>query len=347
MTQKASLQRQPKFELLRILAILLISFMHGIKDAYLSPLELNNIAHMMVNAVGNMGVTCFVLLSGYFSIRFRPSKFIKLWSVILAYSVIIFAVDTALAHTPLASKAFVKGLITALTPITSNTWWFVSSYVIVFMLSPLLNKASASMSRRQFQYLLAVLLIFYSLAPTFLFHSMSNEPNGKCTQNMILAYLIGRYIALHGAPDWLQRHAGKWFLGCSLLIFAIDYALHSPYHFAKDNDLLVIIGATSLFLTFCNTRMSLPHMGNAVCKAATYTFPFYLLNWWLISLLDFQYVAHTTDYLFLPLFLLVQAELVAITFIVESLLRPLLKRPVKMLGDFADRKLHPLLSEIY
>ena len=73
----------------------------------------------------------------------------------------------------------------AFTPATSNTWWFCTSYLIVLLLSPFLNKICDSISQRQFQYLLAVLLAVYSLSPTFLMHSLSGSPNGKCTENMI------------------------------------------------------------------------------------------------------------------------------------------------------------------
>ena len=59
-------QRYTNYELLRIFAILLISLMHGIRSAYGSSYPLNDMAHVIINAIGNTGVTLFVLISGFF-----------------------------------------------------------------------------------------------------------------------------------------------------------------------------------------------------------------------------------------------------------------------------------------
>lgn len=207
-------QRLSNYELLRIVAILLISLMHGISSAYGSHFAVNSIAHVSTNAVGNMGVTLFVLISGYFGIRLRASKAWQLWSTMFFYSLLLFAAQCYLHEVPSPQedgKEFLKLLNVALTPATSNTWWFCTSYLIVLLLSPFLNKICDSISQRQFQYLLAVLLAVYSLSPTFLMHSLSGSPNGKCTENMILVYFLGRYIALYGIPEVIRRHAALLF----------------------------------------------------------------------------------------------------------------------------------------
>ncbi|MBR6606437.1 MAG: acyltransferase family protein [Prevotella sp.] len=78
-----TIQRQTNYELLRIIAILLISLMHGIRSAYGSPNILNSVSFVAINAIGNMGVTIFILISGYFGIRFRLSKLFTLWAIVL------------------------------------------------------------------------------------------------------------------------------------------------------------------------------------------------------------------------------------------------------------------------
>lgn len=325
-------------EMLRISAIMLISLMHGIKSAYDSPNALNDIVHYAINAVGNMGVTVFVLLSGFYSINFRLSKLIKLWLTVLFYSLTIFGVGLWLSETSLTTKEFIKSLYAALTPITSGTWWFISSYFIVFLLSPLLNLAAEKMKKQQFLYLLTVLLLIYSISPTFLLHPMSDNPYGKCTENMILAYLIGRYLALHGIPDILTYRSGWIFAGCTAFIFSFNYMMDSPFFMSKDNNLFIIIGATSLFILFRKMNTNWGIFNNIVLKGATYVFPLYLLNWWLIGLIEPAYAPLAGENLFLIYFFVSQAAIILITIAVESLRRLLLDHPINLLGNYIDRK---------
>lgn len=342
----ATNQRQVNLELLRICAILLISLMHGIKSACNSPFILNDIAHTLVNAFGNMGVTVFILLSGYFGIRFRFSKLVIMWCTVLVYSLLIFSIDSWQTHIHIQSAVYLQGLYTALTPITSGTWWFITSYFIVFLLSPLLNLGAKNMTRRQFQYLLAVLLICYSLSPTFLLHSLSDSPSGKCTENMILAYLIGRYLALHGIPHKLQQHAGTLFVGCGLIIFGIDTIMNAPYFMAKDHNLFIILGAIGMFVSFHKMKGNWGALNSIVLKGATYVFPIYLLNWWLISFLEPYYAPHASDYLFLLYFLLAQVSIVLLSIIIEKVRRMVFNRPINSLANWSERKLGNTIQQM-
>lgn len=154
-----STRRLSNIEFLRIVAIFMIVMMHGIGYAIHSPNEVNRIGVTAINSIGNMGVTIFMLISGFFGIYFKWSRLFQLWMIALFYSVMVFLADwysTGLAD--------LVGIIRVITPITSMTWWFLSWYVVIFCLSPFLNKASGALSKRQMQMLLGV-LIFFSYCP--------------------------------------------------------------------------------------------------------------------------------------------------------------------------------------
>lgn len=331
-------QRNPNYELLRIIAILLISLMHGIKSAYGSENPINSFACVGVNAIGNMGVTVFVLISGYFGIKFRPSKFIQLWGIVLFYSLLVFAADCYVYDLPrtLSTKAFLVRLYTSLTPITSGTSWFITSYMILFLLAPLINKGIDNITKKQFQYLLLTLLFFYSISPTFLMHSLSNTPNGKCTENMILAYLIGRYIAKFGAPQLIQRYHVALGVSCVLLIFCVNYFLFDAFFMAKDHNFFIILGAVCFFLAFQDLHIQSDAIGNTIRTLATFVFPFYLMNWALIGYLEPQYAHLHNESTYLPLFLLVQIEVIVISIVTEQIRRMLLDKPIQALGKYID-----------
>ncbi len=302
---------------------------------------LNHTVHVMVNAIGNMGVTIFIIISGYFGIQFRLSKIFKLWCIILFYSLFLFAYDcfqTGFSLSDITSKAFIKSLYKALTPITSNTWWFFTCYTILFMLSPLLNKAVDSMTKKQFLYLLGVLLFFYSISPTFLMHSLSNTPGGKCTENMILAYFIGRYISKYPLPPLLLHHPALIFLMCSTIIFCVNFFIFEPLYFCKDHNLFIILGALSTFVWF----KSMPQptgekTNNIILYAATYAFPIYLLNSFIMKF-EYTYSAYVNDTLFLPNLILFLTIAIITAIGIETIRRIIFDKPIAHLGNLIDKK---------
>lgn len=347
----STLPRLANYELLRICAIIMISFMHGIRDAYGSLEPLNASAHVAINAIGNTGVTLFVLISGFFGLRLRCSKVFGLWSTIFFYSLLIFIVQYALHEIPTfdqgETKSLVKHLYAACTPVTSKTWWFCTSYFIVFLLSPLFNKACQSMSKVQFQYLLGVLLVFFSLSPSFLMHSVSGASNGKCTENMILAYFLGRYLALYGTPRIVKEHATKLLLGSLAIIFVVNYYVFDPLFLSKDHSIFIILAAVCIFHFFGKLTITSDKANRFIRYAATYTFPYYLLNIFLLNHLDFQMAGFANSPQFLLRFLLVQLEILACSFIIDLLRRLLTSQLVKKTCERLDStKLSRLIAEI-
>lgn len=350
MTNTLRNKRQTNYELLRISSILIISFMHGIKSAYGSPCELNSILFVAINAIGNMGVTIFILISGYFSIKYRLSKLFQLWAIVLFYSVLIFLFNNYIypgSVTPdFLSKDFIKALYTTLTPITSGTWWFITSYTVLFMLSPLLNKATKKMSKYQFKYLLLVLLLFYSISPTFLMHSLSDTPNGKCTENMILAYLLGRYIYYYGLPSTLMKNSGKILICCLTLIFIINYFIFDPLFMAKDHNLFIILGAICIFTIFKGITIKSDRVNRFICHAATFAFPIYILNMFLIDLLEYQYIELRTSYSYIPYYLMVQIEVIIISVFIEYIRRSVCDKPINFIGKMIDIKTELIINRL-
>jgi len=337
------IKRFPNYELLRVFAFLVISLMHGARSAYG-----HSVGFVAINTIGNMGVTLFVLISGYFGIRLRVSKIVWLWTTTLFYSLFLFGVEYYLAEIPGihdgSAKAFVKQLYTALTPITSNTWWFITSYIILMLLAPLFNKAADSMSKLQFQYLIAVLLFVYSLSPTFLMHSLSDVPNGKCTENMILAYFIGRYFAKMGIPRTIRNHATTIFLACVTIIFCINYFVFDPLFLAKDHSLFIIIGAICIFYFFGNISIQSATAGNIIRYMATYAFPFYLMNVFLVSHLEHQFCS-LSGWEYCKGYFMMQAEILAISFLIEFTRRLIMEHLIRKPSRYFDRKVEQLKNK--
>lgn len=70
--------RKSNFELLRLFCIFGIVVMHAMGNIDTSLSVWNTESHIFVNALFNTGVTCFILISGYFGIKFRLEKLIEM-----------------------------------------------------------------------------------------------------------------------------------------------------------------------------------------------------------------------------------------------------------------------------
>lgn len=329
-----STQRLSNIELLRIGAILMIVMMHGIGYALHSPNEINRIGVTAINTIGNMGVTVFMLISGYFGIHFKWSRLFLLWMTALFYSIIAFLADAV--YSP-------SDFYRALTPITSMTWWFLSWYVVIFCLSPFLNKAAEGLPKRQMELLLVVLLSFFVISPTVLFHSMTNDLGGKGLPNMVTAYLIGQYVAKYDLTMWITKHSGKWFLLTAGIVFCGSFmagcvSLKASNFLCKDNNLFVVMGAMTLF---CLVRKH-TFTSSFVNYIASFSFPLYLVNGSVFKHLSPLYVGDINSIAIWGPYLLAVAAVVVVAWLAETTRRLLFGR----LNEFLCKKTDHLTGSL-
>lgn len=179
--------RNSSFELLRIIAIFGIINLHII-GPYLNQITGDNFLYAVtINVLFNTGVTLFMLISGYFGIKRSFAKGFKLYSTVIFYSLIGFLI---------CAWAFGdKGLLKAILPISTKRHWYITVYFIIFMISPYVNRMLETLSRREYQSLLCIVLYYFYVAPTMLMIEIM-EDSGKGLVNLLIVYMIGRYIRL-------------------------------------------------------------------------------------------------------------------------------------------------------
>lgn len=317
--------RQSNYELLRLFSIILIILMHGIRSAYISEYPINEFCFNIINTFGNMAVTVFMLISGFFGIQFRIHKLVHIWGTVLIYSMLTMGIGTILLsiyfphflpNYPRTST--LKFIYTVFTPIGSNTYWFITSYIIIYCLSPFVNKLIELLNQRQLEHFICVLMFFYILFPTFLLHSLSGSPNGKSTSNLLLVYIIGRYIALFGLPSVLKRHIFSIFITCILVIYVFDAYVFDKFFMCKDHNLFILISSICVFNYFGKFRFS----SKAINKLASYCLQLYVLDTFLFDKFEIQYIENINDALYIPKFLLAQTELIILSLLIAWITTP-------------------------
>lgn len=211
---------------------------------------MNRYLLIFANCFTNLGVTCFMLISGYFGVRFQLEKLIRLDLMVIFYTVLHLIIRVALG-VPVGKM----DILSTVFPILSNQYWYLTAYFIIAILSGYLNKAAERLSRVQLRNILFVCLFLFSVVPTFLhFDILGSE--GKNVVQMIVIYLIGRYIRLYDRHTYRTGRLCAVLLLNILLTFLLEMALFTVTGhyslFYRDCSIFTIVSAILLFTVFRN-----------------------------------------------------------------------------------------------
>ena len=187
-------------ELLRILAMLMILVLHinigatgrpSVEQCAAEPL--NTWLRYFFQCLAEPAVDIFVLISGWFGIRFRFSRLAGLFFQCIFFGLLIWLAALIFGFgEPMAIKN-----LASLGLFTTNVW-FVKSYIILYLLAPLLN---AFIDRAGKGQLVLATLLFMGFAVVYGWTDAAPEfVRGYSGLSFVGLYLMARYIRLYMAP---------------------------------------------------------------------------------------------------------------------------------------------------
>ena len=246
-------------ELYRIFSMIFIILFHfsdhgAVKISADMPLTINWMLMAFFRCWGALGNCAFVFITGYFMIEKKQNfkRLLKLW-----FQVWIFSISIGFVCFTFGIVQFSWGsLIKMLFPVIFNEYWYMSSYVILFLISPFLNKCLLSLNQDNYKKLLIVLLCVFSIVPTFTGVKWMTDQN--FIASFILSYCIGGYIRRFNIQ--LFRKAKTYFacaivltLGMflSIIVFKLLHLERGLFYFVWGmNKFSVIITALMWFMGF-------------------------------------------------------------------------------------------------
>jgi surface polysaccharide O-acyltransferase-like enzyme len=240
---KAKSLRQTNFELLRIIAMLMMVISHYMWYAGLL-LELNdtiNGRYIFIMAIRSLTVGClnlFVMLTGYFMVKasFQFKRFFRLLCQVLFYSLLIPAVLSLLGLPTIAKEDGFYGVLTYFLPVSTGHYWFITAYVSLYLICPFLNAAFEEMPKRQLGKIIIILLVLFCGVKSFVPIELSMDDGGRGIIWFICLYLTGAYIRTYGLP-MLNKKAIGWVLYFSAAILVFLWKIAS-YYIYRETDLL-------------------------------------------------------------------------------------------------------------
>ena len=127
-------KRASGIELLRILSLFFIILCHTLSSGE-TLTGLNKYLCVLVNSGfhAGMGVTCFMLITGYFGAHFSLKRFNKTYSIIYICS--LAALTSSIIFSGFSAMTAVKSII----PVTSGKWWYASCYIYTLLILSLIH----------------------------------------------------------------------------------------------------------------------------------------------------------------------------------------------------------------
>lgn len=253
--------RESNIELLRIVAMFLVVlshfYVHG-RWPIVETISFNNVAIYALD-VGEIGVTAFVLISGYFLIEqsFDLTKLVKLvlqmWFYGIGLLVFAYMFDTRV----ITSKYFWGSIL----PFYSLNW-FAKAYLLLYLLFPVLNRFVKYYNQRKLEAFILVFGFVWTVLPACWLYEYGNQ-----RVTLMFIYCIGAYFCIYGCK--LLENIKRAFvlslvsyltiLGTVILLW--EARLQNPFFIGKQasflalNSVLVLLCGIGLFFIFKTIRL--------------------------------------------------------------------------------------------
>ena len=293
---KTKSKRLANIELLRIIAMMMVVILHYLGKGGLLPevglkMGIEGYVAWTMETLSNVAVNVYVLISGYFLVEseFKFGKVLRLVLQVLFYTILITVFTCAVGIFNVKDLG-IYHIIMQIFPFQMEHYWFVTAYIAMYMLSPILAAGVKNISKKQLQVVIAVFVFFMCIEKSIFPVRLTIDEKGYEALWLVCIFLIAAYIRLYGIK-FLQKKSTSLLLylgGCALtflenLAISVIYAktgklshmLGSPYHY---NHIFVLLASIGFFMLFVNINLPENKVAQFICKISPYTLGVYLLH---------------------------------------------------------------------
>ena len=229
-------------------------------------------------------VNCYALISGFMGWGRNPklSSLAKLWvkAVVFCAAITVF----------FAGRHDLDGktLVSALIPVTTSQYWYLTAYTGLFVLIPILNLAVAKMPQKELKFTLFSIFILFSIFPISPLTDAFQLHDGYSVLWLAAVYLLGGYLGKYGTLDRVST--GKWlgiFLFCVFFAWGPRMAvlwLRPHYWYDAYGNILIeytsptiVLAAVALLAVFSGLKLP-ARAETSVKRLAPHAFGVYLFH---------------------------------------------------------------------
>ncbi len=188
-------------------------------------------------------VDSFMVISGYYGIKFNIKKLISFYLQLLFYSICFMM----LIKQNIDSNEIIANIL-----IPYRLWWYAEIYFYMMLIGPLISASFEKVNKKVLKRILFVSFIFIVFIPWLL-----NISNFRLT--MIFIYILASYINKYDY-NLLNKHPGRIYIVCILILLSIYFlsilfgVTQIQSRVCSYTNPIVILASLSLFMYFSNIR---------------------------------------------------------------------------------------------
>ena len=197
-------KRESNFELLRIIAMLLVMITHATFLALGVPthddsinIPYSSFGIFLSQSFSTVCVNIFVLLSGWFGIKINLKRFSEFIFQIFFFTSIIFIGLYIYSSNVITNT---DALLTFFM-FHSSDYWFVKAYIGLYLFSPILNIFAEKASQKQLGYFLISFFIFQTIYGWLSIDGVQWIGGGYSAVSFFFLYLMAKYTRQYLLPD--------------------------------------------------------------------------------------------------------------------------------------------------
>ena len=336
----SQIQRQSNIELLRCFAMLCIIVYHLCLFALVG-VSTGTKLYQALQIPLHIGVPLFVLISGYFGIRFSLKGLMRLCSKGYFYFVPLAVIPMVLTH-----SGGVKDILKSIFIFGFDAQWYLNTYLYLFLFSPIINRYLENITKSQRLYLLAI-LTFMSVYIGNVTEGDVCLVEGKNLTNFLLLYTLGNSL----------RHYQEHINGCSQFKLVITYLLFNAflvigfmyipiiagkiwkYSYAYDSP-IIMVNSVWMFAIFSKLDVKsrfVNWMGSGVCACYLLQCPAILWKNCFERPIQYIYGFANEPWQILPIMVLYAAVAMLIMGSIDKVLNPIWNRLVAFAAKYDEK----------
>lgn len=336
--------RESRFELLRLFSMFTIVLYH-LYLLQIYPIKPDTI-NKAIQLPLHVGVPLFIMISGYFGIHPSLRGCCRLLVIIGFYSVALLFLEMVTLG---------GGNLSKLLFISHSPYWFIKSYLYLFIFAPVINLFLNKSSRMEFICFI-VALVFIQYIDVVKGDELLG--NGKSLINFIFLYVIG-HILKKTETHWMTVKTGYLLIFLSLIslceiVFLSNYDgtlvgsffMRTGFSYCGP---LTIISAITIFIIFGKLKIK----STAINIIALSVFPIYLLHesiffkYWIHILVSYLFVDNEINNLLLFVNMIILTIIIMVVCVlIDKLLSPLIKMLAVQCEKFLGIILNRMLIQI-
>lgn len=286
------MKRCYSLDLLRVLSMFMIVTLHSTSHGIptVGGVNFYTVWFHFITALSVVSVNVFVLISGYFLINenFRLSKIWKLMAEVLFYSWLFGVLRFVIIKD--FSDITIKNIISAFLPISYSEYWFVSAYVVMYILSPVINLLLNNITQKQHFGTMSLLLLCFCLWSDVLPFSLFQ--GGYSFIWFVCLYVVAAYFRKYIPTDTNKKKSMAIYLVSCLILFFFwlfcsyflpqnsnnVYIAEITHYYYNYNSILVFLGSISLFQYFRGLKVNNTVVKNILKFVTPLVFGVYLIH---------------------------------------------------------------------